>query len=206
MGYACAAGYGPRARCPARNDVHHSSAGIAAVKSACRSLHDLDTVHVVHVQPREIDVIHRLAGKPLAVNQEEDALTSLTVEIQVRLLVHGICELQPGHLLLQQILDIGGIRAADLGRRNEPRLHWRVLQKFRHARTGHHQFAEVVRRQSERIRRADSVDGGHARRFRRELRAVAGNRRADKHQRRRYSDSIAHDFNVFGLFRVDIGN
>ena len=62
----------------------------------------------------------------------------------MRLLVHGVGELHPWQLLLQEILHIGGILASDVSGRDDAGLDGSLLQKLRCARTCYNHLGETV--------------------------------------------------------------
>lgn len=58
------------------DDIDDAARGIAAVKGRSCTLHNLDALHIVHVQSAEIHIVHRLTCQSLAIHQEENSLTA----------------------------------------------------------------------------------------------------------------------------------
>ena len=135
--------HAPGPRGPAGDDVDHASTGTAAVERRRRPLYNLDVVDIGHVDAAEVYIVHCLAGKPLAVDQKEHRLAPLTVEVQVRLLVHGIRELHAGQFLPQKILYVGGVGGCDIPGRDQTCLHGRILEGPRRAGSRHHNLVQV---------------------------------------------------------------
>ena len=73
-----------------RYDIYHAARGIAAVKRRCGSFHYFYAFHVVHIETCEVHIVHRLAGKPLPVDEEEHALSAESRKVEMSLLVHGV--------------------------------------------------------------------------------------------------------------------
>ena len=110
------------------DDVHHATHGIRAVERRRGTLDNLDTPYVVEVHAAVVHIVHRLAGHPLAVDQEEYGVAAEAAHVERRLLTHGKAELQTGNLLYQQVLDVGGVGHLDVVERDEPGDDGRVLQ------------------------------------------------------------------------------
>ena len=125
------------------DDVDHAARSIAAVERRSRTLHDLDTFHIIHVQTGEIHIVHRLSRQSLAVHEKEHTLSSETGEVEMRLLVHRIREFHARQFLLQQVLHIGSIQSGKFACTDHARLNRRVLQEFRRTGARHHHLVEV---------------------------------------------------------------
>ena len=89
---------------PLGDDIDDAARSIAAVKGRSRTFHNLDALHIVHVQSGEIHIIHCLASQSLAIYQKENSLTAESGKVEMGLLIHGIRELHARQLLLKQIL------------------------------------------------------------------------------------------------------
>ena len=125
-----------------RDDVDDAAGGAAAVKRRSGALNDLHTLHIVHREAREVDVVQCLARQRLAVDQEEDAQAGEAGEVHRDLLVHGVGELHAGQLRLQEVLNVGGVGLENLLARDDARLHGRLLKQSGRARARHHDGVE----------------------------------------------------------------
>ena len=125
-----------------RDDVDDAAGGAAAVERRSGALNDLHTLHIVHREAREVDVVQGLARQRFAVNQEEDAQAGEAREVHRDLLVHGVGELHAGQLRLQEVLNVGGVGLENLLARDDARLYGRLLKQSGRARARHHDGVE----------------------------------------------------------------
>ena len=125
------------------DDIDDAARGIAAVKGRSRTFHNLDALHIVHVQSGEIHIVHRLACQSLAIHQEENTLSAESGKVEMGLLIHGIRELHARQLLLKQILHIGGIEPGDILGADHSGLDRCILQELRGAGARNHHLGEV---------------------------------------------------------------
>ena len=124
------------------DDVDDTTPCIASIKCRCSTFHNLDALHICHVQTGEIHVVHRLASQPLSIHKEENALTAKSTQVHVLQLVHGIREFYTWHLLLKQVFHVGGIHLLNVGGGDDTGLDGCILQQFRGACACHHHIVE----------------------------------------------------------------
>ena len=140
-----------------RDDVHHAAHGLRAVESGHRSFHDFHPLHVVDVHQIVVDVVARaFSGDTLPVNHEQDISSGGALVLQLRQSrAVGDAELQAGHLILQQALQVQGVQPLDVASGNHPRHHRHLLQGLRDAQARDHHFVQriVARPQLEAIER-----------------------------------------------------
>jgi hypothetical protein len=146
-GQSCVEVEGERLAGFLRDDVDYATCGIRAVECRRRTFDDLDVVHLLHVESGKVDILHRLTGQTLAVDEDEHALTAEAGEVHVRHLVHRIAELNAGHQLLQQVLNVGGIRLLYVFCRDDVGEYRRFRQHLRRPRTRDHHLLQVFLRE-----------------------------------------------------------
>ena len=133
----------PRLLAALGDDVDHASRGLAAIESRGRPFHDLDALHVVHVEPSEIHVVHGLASQSLSIHEEKHPLPTKAREVEVSLLIHRIRELHTGQLLLQEVLHIGSVQLGQLLGVDYTSLNGHILQELRSAGARHHHLVKI---------------------------------------------------------------
>ena len=136
--------HGPRLRGLLRDYVHHSADGVGAVEGGGCTLDYLHSGHVVEVQAVVVDVVEGLPRQAFAVDQEEHRVASEALHIQRNLLVHGIGELQPRQLGLEQLAYMDHVCALDLLGGDDPGDYGHVLEQFRRAGRGDHHGLEQL--------------------------------------------------------------
>ena len=129
----------------AADDVDHAAYGIGAIEGRRSTLHNLYAPDVVEVHAAVVDVVHRLACHPLAVDEEEDGIAAEAAHVERCLLSHGEAELQSGHLLYQHVLDIGGIGNLDVVKRDQTGDDRGILQGLRRMRGRDHDRIQLHR-------------------------------------------------------------
>ena len=137
----------PRLEVFAADDVDDTSDGIRAVECRRGPLHNLYAPGIFKAHAAVVDVVHRLASHALAIDEEEDGIAAEAAHVERCLLAHGESELQPGKLLNEHILNVGGIGNLDVVKRDESRHHRGILQRLRGVRGRHHnglQFHRVA--------------------------------------------------------------
>ena len=144
------------------DDIDDTSRGIAAVESTGCTFHYLYALHIAHVQSGEVNVIHCLPCQPLAVDEEQHALSAESVHVEMPLLVHGVGELYPRHLFLHEVFHVGRIRLLYVCHGDEPCSHRCVFQEFGCASACHHNVVQQVNSVSlQHIFRRSSVSLQH---------------------------------------------
>ena len=125
------------------NDIYHSSVGIRSVKRRCCTLYYFYVIYVIHSYAGKVHVVHRFACQSLAVNENENILSSEPGEVEMYLLVHGIAELHTRHYLLKQILEVGCVSFLYVLLRYYLREYGCLGKKFRRACTRYNHLFQV---------------------------------------------------------------
>ena len=135
----------PRLEVLAADDVDDSPYGIRAVESRRGPLHDLYAPGVLKTHAAVVDVVHGLACHALAIDEEEHGIAAEAAHVERCLLAHGESELQPGKLLDEQVLNVGGIGNPEVVGRDEPCHHRGILQRLGGVRGRHHDRLQLDR-------------------------------------------------------------
>ena len=66
-----------------RDDVNHTADGITAIERRGRSIENLNTPHVGHVDAVEIDIARDVADEPFAIKQNQRIFVAQSIEPQI---------------------------------------------------------------------------------------------------------------------------
>ena len=129
----------------AADDVHHTADGIRTVEGRGGSLDDLDALHIIQIQAAVIHVVERFARQTLPVDEEQHRVAAEARHVERRLLVHRIGEFDAREFGLQQIADMGGVRALDIQFGDNPCHDRGVFQQLGRAGSRDHYLVECHR-------------------------------------------------------------